>query len=138
VIASHLSHARDANPPGSDHTMDAEELSGPGIRFWGVYDGAAAIGCCALKRLVDGTDEVKSVHVVNAARGRGLGRHIMAFLADTARAEGASALVLETGSHLLPGYDAARALYFSLGYTPCDPIPGYEADPNSVFLRLTL
>ena len=60
----------------------------------------------------------------------------MAFLADVAKADGASALVLETGSDLLPGYDAARALYRALGYTLCDPIPGYKVDPNSIFLRL--
>jgi putative acetyltransferase len=46
--------------------------------------------------------------------------------------------VLETGSDLLPEYDAARALYEKLGYAYCAPIPGYDADPNSAFMRLEL
>lgn len=138
MIASHLSHARNANPPGSDHTMDIDELIDPEVRFWGFYDGTTAVGCGALKQLADGTSEVKSVHVIADARGRGLGRQIMAFLADTARSEGSPALVLETGSALLPRYDAARGLYLALGYEHCDPIPGYATDPNSVFLRLPL
>ncbi len=138
LVQAHFAHSETAGPAESNHTMDAEALAGPGIRFWALYEADMPLGCGALKTLPDGTAEVKSVHVLTAARGRGLARFIMRELADLARVEGVSALVLETGADHLPEYDAARRLYESLGYSYCGPIHGYEADPNSAFMRLPL
>ncbi|TMV10112.1 GNAT family N-acetyltransferase [Ruegeria sediminis] len=138
VIAAHLAHGRQAGPPESNHTMDADALREPGVRFWALYENGEPLGCGALKPLPDGTAEVKSVHVLAAARGRGLARVMMEHLAAQARAAGATALVLETGAEHLPGYDAARKLYEVLGYSRCGPIHGYTEDPNSAFMRLAL
>lgn len=138
IIEAHLAHSWDATPQTSNHTFDVETLRGSQIRFWGIYDGETALGCGALKALPDGTAEVKSVHVVAAARGRGLARRMMAYLADLAHSEGISALVLETGAVHLREYDAARRLYETLGYVYCGPIHGYSEDPNSAFMRLDL
>ncbi|KIC37639.1 acetyltransferase [Ruegeria sp. ANG-R] len=138
IIQAHLSHSWGATPQTSNHTLDVESLREPGIRFWAIYEIDEPLGCGALKALPDGTAEVKSVHVVAAARGRGLARIIMNHLADLARAEGISALVLETGAAHLPEYDAARKLYEVLGYCYCGPIYGYDADPHSAFMRLDL
>ncbi len=138
IILAHLAHSWDATPQTSNHTLDIDALREPGIRFWALYEAGKPLGCGALKALPDGTAEVKSVHVVAAARGRGLARVIMNHLADLARAEGVSALVLETGANHLSEYDAARKLYETLGYSYCGPIYGYDADPNSAFMRLDL
>ncbi len=138
IIQAHLAHSWDATPQTSNHTLDIDALREPGIRFWAIYEAGMPLGCGALKALPDGTAEVKSVHVVAAARGRGLARVIMNHLADLARAEGVSALVLETGANHLSEYDAARKLYETLGYSYCGPIYGYDADPNSAFMRLDL
>ncbi|UAB89377.1 GNAT family N-acetyltransferase [Ruegeria sp. SCSIO 43209] len=138
IIQAHLAHSWDATPQTSNHTLDIDALREPGIRFWAIYEAGKPLGCGALKALPDGTAEVKSVHVVAAARGRGLARVIMNHLADLARAEGVSALVLETGANHLSEYDAARKLYETLGYSYCGPIYGYDADPNSAFMRLDL
>lgn len=138
IVQAHLSHSWGATPQTSNHTLDTQALRAPGIRFWAIYEGETPVGCGALKALPDGTAEVKSVHVVSAARGRGLARRIMRHLADIARSDGVSALVLETGAAHLPEYAAARKLYESLGYSYCGPIFGYDADPNSAFMRLAL
>ncbi|MEX0365736.1 MAG: GNAT family N-acetyltransferase [Ruegeria sp.] len=138
ILTAHLAHSQQAGPDESNHTMDIAALREPGIRFWALYDDATPLGCGALKALPDGTAEVKSVHILSAARGRGLARRMMQYLADQARAEGISALVLETGAGHLPDYDAARKLYEALGYSYCGPIHGYEPDPNSAFMRLEL
>lgn len=138
LIEANLAHGAGAAPAESDHTFGVEELRGADVRFWALFEHGQALGCGALKQLADGSAEVKSVYVSDAARGRGLARRIMQHLADEARAAGVSALVLETGSDLLPEYDAARALYEKLGYAYCPPIPGYGADPNSAFMRLEL
>ncbi len=138
VVEAHFAHSETAGPAESNHTMDAEGLAGPGIRFWAMYEDGQAIGCGALKALPDGTAEVKSVHVIASARGRGLARAMMTRLAEIAQHEGIAALVLETGAENLPEYDTARKLYESLGYSYCGPIFGYEDDPNSAFMRLGL
>lgn len=75
-----------------------------------------AVGCGALRPFppgeADGTLEVKRMFVRREWRRRGVARALLRHLADTARARGATALVLETGS-LQP---EAVALYQSEGY----------------------
>ncbi len=138
VVEAHFAHSETAGPAESNHTMDAESLAGPGIRFWAMYEAGKPVGCGALKTLPDGTAEVKSVHIISEVRGRGLARTMMNHLAILAQSEGFSALVLETGADHLPEYDAARKLYEALGYAYCGPIYGYEDDLNSAFMRLAL
>lgn len=138
MIEAHLAHSRETTPQESIHALPVDALRAPGIRFWALYENDVPLGCGALKDLGDGLAEVKSVHVAATARRRGLARRIMSFLETEARSDGYKAMALETGSILLPDFDAARALYDSLGFTPCDPIPGYDPDPYSVFLRLGL
>ena len=138
VIEAHFAHSETAGPSESNHTLDSQSLAEHGVRFWAMYEGDRVIGCGALKALSDGTAEVKSVHVVSDARGRGLAKVLMTHLADVARADGLAALVLETGAEHLSDYAAARQLYERLGYSYCGPIPGYERDPNSAFMRLAL
>ena len=109
-----------------------------GLRFWVLFDGETALACGALKPLGGGLVEVKSVHVAEGARGRGLSRRMMAHLIDVARGAGYRAMVLETGSDRLPEYDAARGLYERMGFAYRGPIPGYDADENSAFMTYTL
>ncbi|WP_170762469.1 GNAT family N-acetyltransferase [Ruegeria lacuscaerulensis] len=138
LVEAHFAHSETAGPAESNHTMGAEALAEPGIRFWAMYEAGKPVGCGALKALPDGTAEVKSVHVVSDVRGRGLARTLMNHFADLANSEGITALVLETGADHLREYDAARKLYEALGYSYCGPIYGYEDDPNSAFMRLAL
>ncbi len=138
LLEAHFAHGMAASPSESNHTLDAAGLKGPGLRFWVLRQAGVPLACGALKELPDGTAEVKSVHVSDKARGRGLARIMMTRLEAEARTSGVSALVLETGSQLCPGYDAARRLYEALGYRYCGPVFGYAADPMSVFMRLEL
>jgi putative acetyltransferase len=45
-------------------------------------------------------------------------------------------LSLETGSQT--GFEPARSLYRSVGFTACGPFAGYTNDPNSFFMTLEL
>lgn len=56
--------------------------------------------------------EIKRMYVAAPVRGRGVGRAVLAYLEDTARAAGADWLVLETGQR----QPEALALYRSSGY----------------------
>lgn len=63
----------------------------------------------------DGDAELKRMYVTEAARGKGLARHILAALEDDARAAGRIRMVLETGTK----QPEAVGLYTSSGYEPC-------------------
>ncbi len=138
LLTAHVQYSAENSPEGSNHTLDPQEMRDSGLQFWVAFHEERAVGCGALSALPDGSAEVKSVHVLQEMRGRGLARQMMIHLAEEAMAAGHSALVLETGSSQCPGYDAARGLYESLGFQYCEPFGEYAADPASAFMCLPL
>jgi GNAT superfamily N-acetyltransferase len=87
-------------------------------------DGAL-IGSAAIKHLPDGAAELKRLYVRPAARGTGLGKRLATAAIDRARELGYTTIRLDT----LPRMEAARGIYASLGFEPCEPwvdhpIPG--------------
>ena len=112
--------------------LPADALKAPGIRFFGLWSEDEALGMGAWKRLSATGGELKSMHVLHEARGRGLARALLLHLISDARAAGIAQLWLETGSQ--PGFAPARALYRAHGFEPCAPFADYREDPASVFL----
>ena len=94
------------------------------------------MGFGALKRLSANHGEVKSMHVAEAARRRGIGGTILRHIIAAARDEGMGRLSLETGSW--DYFRPARALYARHGFVVCEPFADYAPDPNSVFMSLDL
>lgn len=82
-------------------------------------DDGSAVGCGGIARFDDARGEVKRMYVVPEARGRGLGRRLLAELETQARALGYTSVVLETGDR----QEAALALYRRAGFVrrPCWP-----------------
>ncbi|MQQ09855.1 GNAT family N-acetyltransferase [Epibacterium sp. SM1979] len=138
VLMAHQRHAAAHCPEGVNYALDPKAMREEGLQFWAAFHEERAVGCGALLGCSDGIAEVKSVHVLEDMRGRGLARQIMVHLSEEAMAAGYHALVLETGSAQCPGYDAARGLYEALGYQYCEAFGDYNADPASVFMRLPL
>ncbi|MFE4452681.1 GNAT family N-acetyltransferase [Streptomyces sp. NPDC056796] len=68
--------------------------------------------------------EVAKLMVRPSARGRGVGRALLAALERWASTEGLTLLVLDTET----GSDAEH-LYRAAGWTECGSVPGYAADP---------
>lgn len=136
LVERHLADMQAASPPGSSHAMEPGALAGAGVRFFALEEGAAVVGFGALRRLSADQGELKSMHVLAPARGRGLGRVLLRLLMDEARAGGLRRLSLETG--LPPAYAAAVALYRAEGFAPCPPFGGYGPDPASLFLSVRL
>lgn len=136
LLAHHCATARAQTAPGSAHALDLSGLKTPEVYFWTAWEGEAAIGVGALKRLSDSHGEIKSMHTEQAARGKGVGGAMLAHIISEARKLGLSRLSLETGSW--PYFVPARKLYARHGFSECPPFGSYVADPNSVFMTLEL
>ena len=136
LLEVHAAFALEESPPDTCLFLDVAGLKTPDITFWSARDGETLLGVVALKALDDRSGEVKSMHVAEAARGKGAGRALMAHLIDEARSRGYRSLWLETGN--TAGFDAALALYARLGFSECPPFGGYQASDFNVFMTLDL
>lgn len=92
-----------------------------------------AVGCGGFRPLRPGIAEIKRMYVDTSARGRGIGRRLLAFLEDRARSIGYTEMWLETGSE----QPEAISLYVSAGYEPMVPYGEFQHDERSrCFSRL--
>jgi putative acetyltransferase len=136
LLAHHVESARSQTEPGSDHALGVDELRDPDIRFWSAWEGEKLLGTGAWWHFEPGNGELKSMHVVEAARGRGIGSAMLEHLIDDAQAAGIGRLSLETGSWAY--FAPAVALYRRHGFVDCEPFGGYVPDRNSIFMTREL
>jgi putative acetyltransferase len=136
LLEVHLTFARAQTPPEDAHAMDVDELLDPAVRFFSLRRDGTLIAVGALKRLDAEHAEVKSMHTVESARGRGVGRRLLEHLITVARAEGYRRVSLETGS--MAAFTPARSLYAAAGFTECEPFGDYRLSPNSTYMTLRL
>jgi GNAT superfamily N-acetyltransferase len=115
----------DLNSPDMP-TAGAADLAPPGGTFLvGYRDGQAVCGG-GIKRLPDGTCEIKRMYVVPGARGQGVARSLLRALEDAARSLGYRIARLDTG----PLQPHARGLYESEGYLS---IENFNGNPVATF-----
>ncbi|MFI8193553.1 GNAT family N-acetyltransferase [Streptomyces sp. NPDC085946] len=107
------------------------------LAVWVACEGGRALGTVSLA-LPDKPNsrhraELVKLMVHRDARGRGLGRRLLAAAEEAAAAAGITLLHLdtETGS-------PAEHLYRSAGWTPVGAIPDYAADPAGVLRPTTI
>ena len=91
------------------------------------------IGVCALLRVDDETFELAKMAVAEQARGFGAGYKLGEAAKTTARAAGASRLILESNTILTP----AITLYRKLGFTEFTGMPS-EYDRCNIHMELHL
>ncbi|GAA3913842.1 GNAT family N-acetyltransferase [Microbacterium invictum] len=99
-----------------------------------VTDDGHAVGHVILRRL--GAEwELKRLIVAVEARGTGAGRRLVQAVIDSARADGATRIILQTG----PAQPESVALYRSFGFTPIAVYEPYVATmPDSLCFALAL
>jgi putative acetyltransferase len=136
LLEAHLREMIRITPPGSVHALDLEGLRRPEMTVWGAWDGAALLGCGALKEIAPDHGEIKSMHTGAAHRGRGVGQALLEHIVAEARRRGYTRLSLETGS--TAAFAAAQGLYRRNGFAECGPFGSYRPDPHSLFLTRAL
>ncbi|MBT9247036.1 GNAT family N-acetyltransferase [Gemmobacter fulvus] len=136
LLQRHLALMHASSPPESVHALDPAELDTPDVAFFTLREGASVLGMGAVKRIDATHAEIKSMHVVAEARGRGLARVLLDHLLEQAQALGYQRLSLETGVEDV--FAPARALYERAGFAQCPPFEGYWEDPNSYFMTRSL
>lgn len=132
LLQTHFDLMRSQGPIESCHVLPIEDLKTPSIKFWSIWGDGALLGCGALKDLGGGHGEIKSMHVYQNMRGKGISRKILMHIISYAKQNGFEKLSLETGS--FDKFIPARKLYESFGFEYCEPFGDYVKDPNSVFM----
>lgn len=136
LFERHTAEMHADTPPESIHMMPRSDLDRPEIAFYVMREGDQPLAMGAVKTIAPGHGEVKSMHVLAEARGRGLSRHLLDHMLAEAQAIGLSRLSLETGAQ--DSFASARGLYARAGFAECPPFGSYRLDPNSVFMTREL
>lgn len=126
-----------ANLDFQDYEQEFAELPGKyaepdGGVLLAVVEGRV-VGCAALRRVEDGTCELKRVYVRPVARGMDLGRKLVEEMLRVAREAGYRRMCLD----VLPEFVAAQRLYESLGFVTAEPV-SFNPVPGTRFLALDL
>jgi GrpB-like predicted nucleotidyltransferase (UPF0157 family) len=132
VLRHYADFIREADEPLEiEVDVEAEIAAGPpadlappdGVLFL-VRVGREPAGLGGVRHLDTEVAEIKSMYVLPARRGRGVGRRIIAELEGVARERGCRATRLDTSAYLTP----AVALYRSAGYIE---VPDYNGNPKA-------
>jgi putative acetyltransferase len=136
LLQEHLRSMALHSPPESVHALDIAALRQPGITFWTAWDGAALMGCGAIKQLSPAHAELKSMRTADRYLRRGVAQALLSHIMQAAQARGMAQISLETGS--AQAFAPARTMYAKNGFAPCGPFAGYTEDPYSVFMTKML
>lgn len=136
LLAIHLRGMNESSPPGSVFALDLSGLQSPDVSVWTVSDNGKTVGIAALKRLSDGTGELKSMRTHPEFLRRGIASALLEHVIGKAKQRGLTCLSLETGSG--SAFDAALTLYRKRGFRSGPAFAGYEKSEFNQFLHLQL
>lgn len=134
LVAALDRYLLDLYPADTCHLLDIAELEAPDLRFFVARKDGVPVGCAALRVDPSGYGEVKRMFVDPATRGHRIGERLLARLEEQARAEGLTALLLESGIH----QPEALGLYRKAGFSDRGPYACYEENGVSVFMEKPL
>ena len=118
--------------PEQRHGYSIEQIFQPNVRLFIARLGDNAVGCGAVA-FFDRYAEVKRMYTREAARGRGVGRALLARIEQEARNAGKPLLRLETGTL----QEAAIGLYEGCGFRACGAFGHYaELPPHRIATSL--
>lgn len=130
ALQAHLDFAREWSLPENVNVLDAKTLAAEGVQFFAARGGGRLLAIGAVSPFEENHVEIKSMHTLEAARGRGIGWAMLERLVSTAYEQGAGRVSLETGTG--KGFAPARRLYERGGFKICPPFGEYRHCPDSV------
>lgn len=136
LIEAHIAHGNAHYPVESNHHLSAEAHATSEVDLFAAWNGDQCVGIIGLKQLDDTHAELKSMHVIDEARGQGVASFLMETVLSEARVRGFQRISLETGSR--DASAAARRLYERFGFDYCAPFGTYCEDVESVFMTRRL
>ena len=136
VLQAHFDLMRANSPAESCHVMEPDRVFADADVVLTAHAAGTLLGIGALKTLEATHGELKSMHTIAAARGKGVGAAVFTALIKEARDRGMTRLSLETGSDDL--FAPARALYATHGFVDAAPFGTYVTDPLSTFMTRKL
>ncbi len=136
LLRLHLQGMHATSPPENVFALDLSGLTAPEITVWTAREGERICGIGALRRLTDGTGEVKSMRTHPDFLRRGVAAALLGQIIETARAEGLTRLSLETGRG--PAFEPALALYRARGFDYGAAFGHYVESDFSQFLHMDL
>jgi putative acetyltransferase len=134
LVEHHLKFGRLHSPPQDAHALEVDGLIDPSVTLFSIRCRGELVAIGALKRLDDQHAELKTMHTVEHVRGQGVGRAMLDHLLIVARKRGFQRVSLETG--VQEAFAAARWLYVSAGFTPCEPFGDYRRSPNTTYMTM--
>jgi GNAT superfamily N-acetyltransferase len=121
-------------PQASRHGYSVEKLRREAVAFFVIRCEGTAAGCGGVQLFGTEYAELKRMYVRPSFRGKGLGRSMLAHLAEYARQRGAPILRLETGIY----EEAAIGFYQSFGFRRRLAFGAYREDPFSLYFEKAL
>jgi putative acetyltransferase len=120
---------------GATHfRLDPDEVAAGNGAFLVALREGEPLGCGAMRRIEDGSGELKRMYVRPAARGLGIGRALLVALEAEARALGLTRLLLETGTR----QTEALGLYRQAGFSDIPAYGEYIGSPLSICMAKEL
>jgi len=116
-------------PAESNHPVSLEILSTQNTIFYGVLENENILAIGALE-VFKNYGEIKRVFVIEAHRGKGLAKRIMAALENFLFEQSIKSVKLKIG---ILQYEAL-GLYRKLGYKECHAFGTHRPDSDSVFM----
>jgi len=103
----------------------ASSISSDGVLYL-IREKEEIIGMGALRKLKEGTGEIKRMYIKPEYRGKGLGREMLQLLLSRGKEYGFSEVYLETGAFMT----TAQGLYRSVGFHDREEYPETEVPPQ--------
>jgi putative acetyltransferase len=136
LIEAHLEFGHTSYPNESCHHLTLEQYQTDDLLLFAAREGEVCLGILGLMKLDATSAEVKSMHVHDRARGRGIGMALVAYIIKHAEQTEIETLYLGTGSR--DASAPARRLYERAGFSKCAPFGTHVSSPESVFMSLEI
>ena len=136
LVQFHLAGMQANTPPEHVHALPIDQLRDASIALYTAWIDGRIAGCGALKALSSTEGELKTMRVLPAFLGQGIGETILQHLIQVAAARGYHTLYLETGASA--SFLPAQSLYKKAGFVPCEAFGPYTETAHSVFMKRDL